>query len=79
MLDRGYARPTAKSPSVFGKQVETRDHRVDTDGQDPTQTHICVSTMPIEGDSYRLREAELAQQARRAPAEGNDRKRPSKA
>jgi DNA replication protein DnaC len=35
--------------------------------------------IPIEGESYRLREAELAQQARRAPAEGNDRKRPSKA
>jgi DNA replication protein DnaC len=35
--------------------------------------------IPIEGESYRLREAELAQQARRAAAEGNDRKRPSKA
>jgi IstB-like ATP binding protein len=35
--------------------------------------------IPIEGESYRLREAELAQQARRAPAEGDDRKRPSKA
>jgi DNA replication protein DnaC len=35
--------------------------------------------IPIEGESYRLREAELAQQARRAPAEGDDRKRPAKA
>jgi hypothetical protein len=34
--------------------------------------------IPIEGESYRLREAELAQQARRAD-EGNDRKRPSRA
>ncbi len=35
--------------------------------------------IPIEGESYRLREAELAQQARRAPSETGDRKRPSKA
>jgi DNA replication protein DnaC len=35
--------------------------------------------IPIEGESYRLREAELAQQARRAPADADDRKRPSKA
>ena len=55
MLVRAYARPTAKSPSVFGKQVETRDHRVDTDGQDPAQTHICVSTMTTKGKSYRMR------------------------
>jgi DNA replication protein DnaC len=35
--------------------------------------------IPIEGESYRLREAELAQQARRAPTADADRKRPSKA
>jgi hypothetical protein len=35
--------------------------------------------IPIEGESYRLREAELAQQARPAPSEPGDRKRPSKA
>ena len=35
--------------------------------------------IPIEGESYRLREAELAQQARRAPSETADRKRPAKA
>src|SRR5262245_2370068 len=38
-----------------------------------------AEVIPIEGESYRLREAELAQQARRAPAEADDRKRPSKA
>jgi hypothetical protein len=35
--------------------------------------------IPIEGESHRLREAELAQHARRAPAAADDRKRPSKA
>jgi hypothetical protein len=35
--------------------------------------------VPIEGESYRLREAELAQQARRASSDIDDRKRPSKA
>ena len=63
---------------MFRKQEETRSQWVDSDGQNPAKTHICVSTIPIEGESYRLREAELAQQARRASAQGNDRKRPSK-
>jgi hypothetical protein len=49
------ARPTAKSASVFGKQEQARNHRVDLDGQDPAQTHICVSTITTKGKSYRMR------------------------
>ena len=60
------ARHTAKPPSVFGKKEKTRTHRVDPDGQDPAQTHICVSTIAIEGESYRKREAEQAQKAKQA-------------
>lgn len=46
---------TAKSASMFGKEVQARGNRVDTEGQDPPKVHVCVYTIDLKGESFRLR------------------------
>ena len=37
-------------------QEQARHHRVDANRQDPAQPRICVPTINIRGNSYRMRE-----------------------
>ena len=41
-------------------QEQARHHRVDANRQDPAQPRICVPTITITGESYRLREKRRA-------------------
>src|SRR5262249_23850905 len=45
----------AKSASVLGKEVQACGYRIDVERADPANMHVCVPTITLKGDSYRLR------------------------
>ena len=51
---------------MLGKEVQAGGYRVNPERSDPPESHICVPTMTIEGESYRRRAAEVTRKAPRA-------------
>jgi len=45
---------------MLRKEVQAGGYRVNAERSDPPESHVCVLTMMVQGESYRLRQKRKA-------------------